>query len=113
MDLNAPQLRDDVQECYRYSLIKEFNDGDIIFHYHKNKKSIVACSRAFGSIWEDKIVWGVHGTTARGEGIKPYERPGWRLGLIDFKPIEPTVTLEQIRAVENKIDNTRRGLDQF
>jgi hypothetical protein len=75
-DLNAPQSRDDGREFWGYSLIKEINAGDVIFHYHKGERSIVAWSRASGSVWEDTVLWGAHGTAACTARIHPYLRPG-------------------------------------
>jgi hypothetical protein len=108
-DLNSPQYRDDGKEYYGYSLINKIKDGDKIFHYHKEKQAIIAVSEATGSVWEDEVFWGAHGTTARGEGIQPYVRPGWRLGLINFCYIAP-ISLTQLRFLEEKIKQIQSDL---
>lgn len=110
-DLNAPQFRDDNNEYYGYSLIKEVSDNDIVFHYHKRKKAIVAVSRICGNVYEDTVLWAAHGTTARGGNIQPYLRPGWRRGIIDFKQIDEPITLKQIRMAEDKIRQVRHDLE--
>jgi hypothetical protein len=75
VDLNAPQRRDDGDEYYGYSLIQEVRDGDVVFHYHKDHRAIVAWSVATGDVWPDEVVWGAHGTVARNAGVRPYVRP--------------------------------------
>jgi hypothetical protein len=99
-DLNAPQLADNGREFWGYSLIGEINDGDVVFHYHKDDHAIIAWSRASGGVWDDTVLWGARGTTARTAGVAPYLRPGWRHGLEDFSPIEPSVTLDDLRGRE-------------
>lgn len=106
-DLNAPQRKDNGEEYYGYSLINEINNGDIIFHYHKDSRAIVATSKASGNVWEDKVLWGAHGTTARGEGVRPYIRPGWRLGLVDFKYIDQQIELKKLRSLQKDIQKIR------
>jgi hypothetical protein len=102
-DLNAPQRRDDGREFWGYSLISEIDDGDLVFHYHKDDQAIVAWSRASGSVWEDVVLWGAHGTAARSANVQPYLRPGWRQGLEDFNRVSPAVTLEDLRSRENDL----------
>jgi hypothetical protein len=110
VDLNAPQRRDDGREFWGYSLINEISDGDIVFHYHKGDKAIVAWSRASGGIWEDTVLWGAHGTAARTAGIYPYLRPGWRHGLEDFSHLSAPVTLAHLRARESDLMDISREL---
>lgn len=110
-DLNTPQRRDDGQEYYGYSLIREIRDGDIVFHYHKDLKGIVAWSLATGDTWSDKVVWGAHGTVARNAGIRPYKRDGWRLGLRETQVIEPAVSLSELRTYQDRIQDIRGKLE--
>ncbi len=102
-DLNAPQRADNGREFWSYSLIREINDGDVVFHYHKDAKAIVAWSRASGAVWEDTVLWGAHGMVARSARVRPYRRPGWRHGIEDFKPIGSPVTLTNLRARETDL----------
>src|SRR5215813_13898065 len=107
VDLNAPQLRDDGDEYYGYSLIQEVCDGDVVFHYHKDAKAIISWSATIGRVWEDSVVWGAHGAVARNAGVRPYLRPGWRLGLSGTRPLEPVVTLAELRNRQDAIQNVR------
>jgi hypothetical protein len=104
-DLNAPQRRDDGREFWGYSLINDIRAGDIVFHYHKGDKAILAWSRASGSVWEDTVLWGAHGTAARSAGVHPYLRPGWRHGLEDFSQLSAPLTLADLRVRESELKN--------
>lgn len=103
-DLNAPQTREDGKEYYGYSLIREVAGGDTVFHYDKRRMAIVALSQASGDIREDQVTWGSHGATARGSGVQPYVRPGWRRGLSDFRRFQPPTALAEIRALQPDIE---------
>jgi hypothetical protein len=109
-DLNAPQRADNHREFWGYSLIQLVDDGDVVFHYHKAGKAIVAWSRASGGVWEDTVLWGARGTTARAAGVRPYLRPGWRHGLEDFKSLELPLTLADLRAREVELNTINEAL---
>jgi hypothetical protein len=100
VDLAAPQTDDAGREHPAYALISEVCGGDVVFHYHTERRAIVAWSRATGSLWQEDIVWASHGTVAREAGVQPYQRPGWRHGLQGPFWLEPAVTLDELRAVE-------------
>ena len=110
-DLNTPQRRDDGEEYYGYSLIREVQDGDIVFHYHKPARAIISWSLATGHIWEDVVHWGAHGTSARVAGVQPYSRPGWRLGLAGTSPLVPSVDLQVLRNRQEAIQAVRERLE--
>jgi hypothetical protein len=109
-DLNAPQQNDQGRAYWGYSLINEIERGDVVFHYHKTRHGIVAVSRAATHAWDDQVVWRAHGTTARGSGVKPYPRPGWRLGLDAFVELQSPVTLSIIRGREAQLRAVRDAL---
>lgn len=112
IDLNAPQRREGDQEYYGYSLIYEISEGDAVFHYHKGNKAVVAVSRATGGVWVDTVLWGARGTFARNNGIQPYKRPGWRLGLDAFQALSSPVTLEDLRSHHAAIQAIRERLER-
>jgi len=109
-DLNAPQRDDSDNEHWGYSLVREVRDRDVVLHYHKKQKAIVAWSLAGGSVWEDEVVWGAHGTVARTHGVEPYKRPGWRLALTDFTPLSSAIKIEELRSVQGSIGAVRAQL---
>jgi hypothetical protein len=100
VDLNAPQ-RDERGERWSYSLIHEIRDGDVVFHYYKPTRSINAWSRAVGTPWDDDVIWGARGTSARSHHLEPYRRPGWRLGLEG--PYELSAPVVQSEIAENEV----------
>jgi hypothetical protein len=110
-DLNAPQRKGDGSEFWGYSLLLEVNDGDIVFHYHKPQRALVAWSAVAGGAWEDDVVWGARGATARGSGVVPFRRPGWRVGLDRFQDLESPVTLDEMRAGAAAIARIQRELE--
>lgn len=103
VDLHAPQKQDDGREYYGYSLITQVKAGDVVFHYHKDLKAIIYVSLAAGSLWEDEIVWAAHGASARGAGVTPYRRPGWRRGLSGGTSLPQPVELATLRNHEQAI----------
>ena len=106
-DLNAPERDDEGNEYWGYSLISDVARDDVVFHYHKPRHAIVAASRAADVAWRDEVVWGAHGTTARGAGVQPYARPGWRLALENFVELPQPITLEALRLIESAIASIR------
>jgi hypothetical protein len=101
-DLNAPDVDEQGRQYWSYQLIREVNDGDIILHYWKPEEAIVAYSTAVGSAWQSDVIWGARGASARGLDVTPYWRPGWRLSLQGFTPIEP-ITLAALRDRQDEI----------
>lgn len=98
VDLRAPQFGDEDRDVWTYSLVREVQDGDIVFHYWKPQRAIWAWSRAAGTWWEEDIVWS--SMTSKDAGTPAYQRPGWRIGLTDFMELESPITLDDIRADE-------------
>jgi hypothetical protein len=101
VDLNAPQTGRDGKPVWHYSLLNEVRDGDIVFHYHKEagEGAITAWSRASGRPWEDAVSWAPHA----GVATEPILQEGWRLALEGFHPIQPAVSLSDIREAETLI----------
>ena len=103
-DLWAPQTIEDGKKSYwGYSLIHDVRPGDIVLHYHKRKKAIVAYSRADGTAGAEDIEWAAQGTSARSAGIKPHRRPGWSLSLTRTLLLRSPLTLATIRKRHRQI----------
>ena len=103
VDLNAPQAAETGQTYWGYALIREVAPGDVIFHYSKPDQSIVGWSRSVGRYYEDEVYWGARGASARGVGVTPYYRPGWRLGLEGPFPFVAPVSLAALRAAAAQV----------
>lgn len=107
VDLASPQTDDRGHEHHGYTLVREVQAGDVVFHYHTDERAIVAWSRATGSFWEEDIVWASHGAVAREAGVVPYRRPGFRHGLDGPYWLDEPVTLTDLREAEDMIRAAR------
>jgi hypothetical protein len=103
VDLASPQTDDAGHEHHGYTLVREVQAGDLIFHYHTVDRAIVGWSRATGSFWEEDIIWASHGTVAREAGVQPYLRPGYRHGLDGPYRLADPITLGDLRHEEPTI----------
>ena len=110
VDLNAPQAAETGRDYWGYSLIKSVEPGDVILHYSKPAQGIVAWSRAVGRWYPDEVFWGARGMSARGMGVQPYYRPGWRLGLEGPFPLATPITLSDLRNNEATVRAVRSAL---
>ncbi|MDE0039176.1 MAG: hypothetical protein OXU77_16725 [Gammaproteobacteria bacterium] len=95
-NLKSPQTDQKGDMFWGYSILKEVRKGDVIFHYHRASRGIVARSVASGDFWEDDVVWAAHGRTQRA-GIQPYGRPGWYVGLESYTELEVALPVAEIR----------------
>src|SRR5262245_6707564 len=102
-NLKAPQANEHGDDFWSYSLLKHVHQGDVIFHYNRNKQAIVARSIATGELWIDNITWAARGTYAREAGIQPHTRPGWYIGLENYEPLKTPLKLELIRTFQEEI----------
>jgi hypothetical protein len=112
VNLKAPVANEGGQDYWSYSLLHEVDAGDVVFHYDKNVKGIIARSLATGKPWSDAITWAARGTYARAAGIQPHARAGLYLGLEQYSPLEAPITLEQLRAKSTEIRKRLRELEQ-
>ena len=103
VDLKAPQTDDRGAVHPAYGLIREVTVGDVVFHYHTSERRIAHWSRVASDVFAEDIVWASHGTVAREAGVQPYRRPGWRALLEGPFPVEPPITLEDLRLAEPAI----------
>jgi hypothetical protein len=103
VNLKAPQTNEHGDDFWSYSLLKYVPQGDVIFHYNRVQQAIVAQSIATGEFWIDKITWAARGAYAREAGIQPHARPGWYVGLENYKPLKTSLELELIRAFQKEI----------
>ena len=53
-DLNAPLADEKGKQNANYALVREAEDGDIVFHLDKHREAIVAHSVVRGPAWEDQ-----------------------------------------------------------
>ena len=109
-DLNAPLANEQGKQNANYALVGEAEDGDIVFHLDKRHEAIVAHSVIRGPAWEDQVVWGARGVSARDRNITPYARPGLRRALQHYTLLAEPVSLQTVRELEASILSIRDHL---
>jgi hypothetical protein len=113
VDLNAPTTNEVGGSFWSYDLLREVGDGDVVLHYDRDVRAIVAWSWAVGSAWPDLVVWAARGTFARARAIQPHERPGVRVSLRGPFRLEAPLTLERIRQEQSRLGAIRSGRPYF
>jgi len=98
IDLHCPQRDATGNRTPGYSLIWCVRVDDIVFHYEKDKHAITAWSRAAGQVTEAPTVWLSHRGATRRRLHQERAQPGWWLDLDGPFPLDPPLTLAQIRA---------------
>jgi hypothetical protein len=112
VDLHCPQRDARGNRSPGYSLIWWVEQGDIVFHYDRNRQAIVAWSRATGAVSEAPVVWLSHrGETRRRLGAAT-SQPGWWLDLEGPFPLDELVTLADLRAAGGAIRAALDALQQ-
>lgn len=103
-DLHAPQHDDAGNENWTYTLVREVQDGDLVFHYEKSATAITSWSIAAGGFWEEDTLWGTPRSTGpTGQPVQPYKRPGLWHGLHGPFRLEVPVTLADLREAEQEL----------
>jgi hypothetical protein len=97
VDLHCPQRDAIGHRTPGYSLIWWVQTGDIVFHYNKNKHAITRWSRAAGHVTEAPTIWLSHHAATRRRLLQERVQPGWWLDLDGPFPVDPPLTLAQIR----------------
>lgn len=105
VDLNAPADNYKGDEYWSYALVREVQDGDVVFHWEKGEGAIRRWSRATGGWWPDMVFWGARGTVSRSSD--PYDRPGVRHGLDGPFELEEPITLDMLRERQSAIRAAR------
>lgn len=111
-DLHAPALDDAGHESPTYSLVREVQEGDIVFHYEKSEHAIRLWSVAHGGFWEAETVWGTPRSTGpTGHPVPAYPRPGLWQGLHGPFPLTEPLTLDELRVAADDIRRARNVLE--
>lgn len=103
IDLRAPYANVSGSDEWRYTLFREAEPGDVVFHYDTRAGAITTISRVSGREQPNPIVWAARGTYARERGAEPTELPGYIVPLSDARQLEVQVTLADIRALQDKL----------
>lgn len=97
VDLHCPQRDATGARSPGYSLIWQVAPGDIVFHYSLPDRAITAWSRAAGQVSEAPTVWLSHRAATRRRLQTQRAQPGWWLDLDGPFPLDPPLTLTQLR----------------
>ena len=99
-NLHAPKKDEGGREYWSYVLLKEMHEDDLVLHYHKKEKGIVAVSQVAKQWSDSSILW----SPSKKKKIKPTERPALMVELKNFKRIRPIIHLDQIRKRNAEIE---------
>ena len=103
IDLHCPQRDATGNRTPGYSLIWCVRVDDIVFHYEKDEHAITGWSRAAGQVTEAPTVWLSHRGATRRRLHQERAQPGWWLDLDGPFPLDPPLTLAQIRASASQL----------
>ena len=107
-NLNAPLFDKNGRPNWTYDLVQEIREGDKVFHY--KDASIIGVSRATGKAWFDDVIWAARGSASRSARIEPHRQPGQYISLEGYVPIEPILSLTDLRTKEVEIMQVREKL---
>jgi hypothetical protein len=85
VDLHAPQHDATGGRTPGYSLIWWVSPGDVVFHYDRNERAIVAWSRSIGQVAEAPVIWLSHRAATRRSCSSPtwlVARSRWSLSAV-------------------------------
>ena len=96
-DLKAPSAARGGVATASYDLVRLVHPGDVVVHYDSRQEAIVGVSVAASAAEPAPIYWVARGSYARRAGEQPRWLPGLRVALDRYQPLEPPVTLGEIR----------------
>lgn len=105
-NLHTPKASTTGTSTWGYELVNYVQPGDVVFHWHKRiadaGPALVAWSVATGDIEDTQIKWQAHGTYGRAAEPPP-PRPAWLMPLVDYTPLDPVITYDDIKSLEPMI----------
>jgi hypothetical protein len=109
-DLKAPSAARGGVSTASYALVPLVRPGDIVVHYDSRQEAIVGVSVASSSAEPAPMYWAARGSYARRAGERPRWLPGLRVELEHYLPLEPPVTLAEIRRQREAILELRQQI---
>lgn len=110
-DLKAPSVARGGAATPGYALLRAVGPGDIILHYDGRREAVVGASRVSGHAEDARLLWVARGTSARLAREKPRSLSGTRVPLDHFTPVDPPLTLADIRQQEDPILQVRGAIE--
>jgi 5-methylcytosine-specific restriction protein A len=119
-NLKAPAADASGRTNWRYTLFREANIDDIVYHYDVRQSAITSWSRVAGLPEELPIVWAARGSYARERGAQESEVVGYLVPLNSHSRLRQPLTLEalrsrtgQIKAILQKLPGKTRQAHYF
>jgi hypothetical protein len=97
-DLKAPSSARGGVTTASYALVPLVRPGDVVIHYDSRQEAIAGVSVATGVAEPAPIYWVARGSYARRAGERPRWLPGIRVPLGQYRALDASVTLAEIRA---------------
>src|SRR6185312_5583246 len=72
-------------------------------HYDSRREAITGVSVASSAAEPAPIYWAARGSYARRAGEQPRWLPGLRVALVRYRPLEPPLTLAEIRRRKDEL----------
>ena len=109
-DLKAPSAARGGVSTASYVLVPLVQPGDVVVHYDSRQEAIVGISVASSAAEPAPIYWVARGSYARRAGEQPRWLPGLRVALDEYRQLEPSVALAEIRRHKEALLTLRRQI---
>jgi Domain of unknown function (DUF3883) len=111
-DLKAPTSARGGVTTASYVLVPLVQPGDIVIHYDSRQEAITGVSVAASTAEAAPIYWVARGGYARRAGEQARWLPGLRVALQHYRPLQPPVTLTEIRQDKDLLLGMRDRIQQ-
>ena len=109
-DLKAPSAARGGVTTASYALVPLVQPDDVVVHYDSRQEAIVGVSVAASAAEPAPIYWVARGSYARRAAEQPRWLPGLRVGLDQYRLLDPPVTLIEIRRYKEALLALRRQI---
>lgn len=111
-DLNSPSAARGGVTTASYVLVPLVQPGNIVIHYDSRQEAIIGVSVAASTAEPAPIYWVARGGYARRAGEQARWLPGLRVALQQYRPLEPPVTLTEIRQGKDLLLSMRERIQK-
>lgn len=102
-DLRAPDADASGRDNWRYTLFREAEVGDVVFHYDSKASAITSRSTIAGPATPKPIIWAARGSYARDRGAEPAPLAGYVIPLVDWRTLPQPLTLQRLRTAKSQL----------
>lgn len=108
--LTAPLTSRAGRQTGSYSLVPRVQPGNLVVDYDRQTAALVGVSIVLDAPAAAPILWGARGKSARKAGVRPTWQAGLTVPLGDQRPIDPPVTLDDVRSRTSEVMAVHDGL---